>query len=102
MVFLEDGEWLICDSRGGNLINRHGVVVHVGELLTRDLSVDKDTVVVGESGYATRLGRRYVPGNVHFFDRDYQHLSSLRLPAAPTDIRKIDGNDLSLSNVTEL
>ncbi len=102
VVFLEDGEWLMCDSRGGNLINRHGVVVHVGELLTRGLSVDRDTVVVGESGYATRLGRRYVPGNVHFFDRNYNHLSSLRLPAAPTDIRKIDGNDLSLSNVTEL
>ncbi|WP_082974139.1 VOC family protein [Mycobacterium sp. E740] len=102
VVFLEDGEWLMCDSRGGNLINRHGVVVHVGELLTRGLSVDKDTVVVGESGYATRLGRRYVPGNVHFFDRNYQRLSSLRLPAAPTDIRKIDGQDLSLSNVTEL
>ncbi|OBF89130.1 hypothetical protein A5790_20950 [Mycobacterium sp. 852002-51152_SCH6134967] len=102
VVFLEDGEWLICDSRGGNLVNRHGVVVHVGELLTRGLSVDKHVVVVGESGYATRLGRRYVPGNVHFFDRSYNHLSSLRLPAAPTDIRRIDGQDLSLSNVTEL
>lgn len=102
VVFLEDGEWLVCDSRGGNLVNRHGVVVHVGELLTRGLSVDKEVVVVGESGYATRLGRRYVPGNVHFFDRSYNRLSSLRLPAAPTDIRRIDGKDLSLSNVTEL
>ncbi|KUI46682.1 hypothetical protein AU198_03715 [Mycobacterium sp. GA-1199] len=102
VVFLEDGEWLVCDSRGGNLVNRHGVVTHVGELLTRGLSVDKDTVVVGESGYATRLGRRYVPGNVHFFDRSYNRLSSLRLPAAPTDIRRIDGRDLSLSNVSEL
>jgi hypothetical protein len=102
IVFLENGELLICDSRGGNLINRDGVVVHVGELLTRGLSVDKETVVVGDSGYSTRVGRRYVPGSVHFYDRDYNHLSSLRLPAAPTDIRKIDGNDLSLSNVTEL
>jgi hypothetical protein len=40
-----------------------------------------------------------VPGAIHFYDRaTWTRQASLRLPAAPTDVRRIDGQDFSLSN----
>ena len=97
IAILEDGRLLVCDSGGGGLIDREGAVLHVGDMLTRGLSVDDSTIAVGDSYYAVRIHRRYVPGNVHFFDRSFKRLAALPLPAAPTDIRKIDGRDLAIS-----
>jgi len=98
IVFLEDGEMLVCGSMEGTIVNRHKVVLRVGEMLTRGLSVDAETLVVGDSMFSTRHERRFVPGNVYFYDRDYRLQAQLAVPAAPTEIRRIDGRDLSLSD----
>ena len=71
--------------------------------MLRGLSLDERQCVVGDSLFSTRVLRRYVPGKVHFFDRLSWHLNaSLEVPAAPTEIRRIDGNDLSLTNYVRL
>lgn len=99
VVFLEDGRLLICDSRGGTIINREGVVMSVGPAFTRGISVDEDTLVVGESAVADRRTRQlFSAGRAYFYDRDFRLQKILELPAAVTEIRKIDGRDLSLSN----
>jgi hypothetical protein len=98
IVFLEDGRLLVCDSRGGALVDERGVVVDVGPAFTRGLSVDREVIAVGESRLADRASRQlFAGGAVSFFDRGYRLLAKLSLPAAPTEIRKIDGDDLSLS-----
>jgi hypothetical protein len=98
LVFLEDGTLLSCGSAEGTIVSREGVVARIGEMMTRGLSIDFDVLVVGDSFFATRHQRRYVPGSVFFYDRSYRLLARQRLPAAPTEIRRIDGRDLSLSN----
>jgi catechol 2,3-dioxygenase-like lactoylglutathione lyase family enzyme len=98
IVFLEDGRVLVCDSGGGNLIDAAGVVKYIGAKMLRGLSIDETILVIGDSYYSAPPDRRYVPGQVHFYDRQLRHLVTLTLPAAPTEIRRIDGKDLSLSN----
>lgn len=98
LLFLEDGRMLSCGSAEGAIIDRRGEVVPVGEMMTRGLSVDAEVLLVGDSYFTVRHRRRYAPGNVFFFDRSYRLISRQSLPAAPTEIRKIDGDDLSLSN----
>ena len=99
LVFLEDGRLLSCDSRGGVVVDVDGVVVNVGQGFTRGLSVGTEEVVVGESGVADRRTRQlFSSGKVVFFDRAFNRLAVLDLPAAPTEIRRIDGQDLSLAN----
>ena len=102
LVFLEDGTLLSCGSAEGTLISRDGVVAQIGEMMTRGLSVDSEVLVVGDSFFATRHQRRHAPGSVMFYNRSYRLLSRQKLPAAPTEIRRIDGCDLSLSNVPRL
>jgi hypothetical protein len=98
LLLLEDGSLLSCDSAGGSIIDRQGVVTWVGEMLTRGLSVGEEEVVVGDSFFAVRVRRRYAPGNIYFYNRAYELQSKLSLPAAPTEIRRIDGHDLAISN----
>jgi hypothetical protein len=95
IICLEDGGLWVCDSRGGSIVDRDGPVVHVGSGMTRGLCVDATEVVVGDSLFTTRSRRRRVPGHVHFFDRDFGCRVTLELPAAPTVIRRIDGDDLA-------
>lgn len=102
LVFLEDGSLLSCDSLQGNLIDRHQRLAHVDDLFLRGLSVSEDEVVVGASQYALRPSRRQVAGRVHFLDRTYRPRHVLELPAAPTEIRRLRGNDLSLSSANRL
>jgi CRP-like cAMP-binding protein len=65
----------------------------------RGISLDENSCVVGDSLFCPRPFRRYVPGCVHFFDRwIWKRYATLTLPAAPTEIRRIDGKDLSISN----
>ena len=45
IVFLENGEMLCCDSRGGNIINKRGVVAHVGHFHRK--RINKSTVCAG-------------------------------------------------------
>jgi len=98
LLFLEDGRMLSCGSAEGAVIDRRGEVLRVGGMMTRGLSVDGEVMVVGDSYFAIRHQRRYAPGNVFFYDRGHRLLARQELPAAPTEIRKIDGDDLSLSN----
>ena len=104
IVFLEDGSLLSCGSHEGEIIDGQKVIAKISDMFTRGLSVDAGSVVVGSSMYTTRTGkhgRRYVPGRVMFFDRDGQLQAELSLPAAPTDIRRIDARDYGLSSFHE-
>lgn len=101
IVFLDDGGLLVCGSQLGELIDGERVLARISNHYTRGLSIDDENIVVGSSIYATRTGkhgRRYVPGKVMFFDRKLSLVSELELPAAPTDIRRIDGRDHGLSH----
>jgi hypothetical protein len=103
IVFLEDGSMLSCGSDRGEVIDGPHVVARITDMFTRGLSVDRETLVLGTSLYSTRTGqhgRRYVPGHVLFFDRNFELRADLELPAAPTDIRQIDAQDFGLSNYT--
>ena len=102
IVFTNDrSEYLISDSLGGRVISSNGVAIDggVGMMMVRGLSLDENLCVVGDSIFGSRPLRRFVPGRVHFFDRHtWQLKSMLTLPGAPTDIRRIDGKDFSISN----
>jgi hypothetical protein len=99
IVFTGDAaEYLVADSLGGRIVSAQGPVID-GMMMTRGISLDDETCVVGDSHYATRAFRRYVPGRVVFFDRrTWSRRAVLAVPGAPTEIRRIDGRDLSLSN----
>lgn len=101
LVFLEDGRLLSCDSGGGRIVDAMGEVATIGHLLTRGLSVGDSEIVVGDSFFSVRKFRRYVPGHLHFFDRDFKRQGSLALSAAPTEVRRLDGQDLAISNYAE-
>jgi hypothetical protein len=97
IVLLEDGSLLSCASLAGSLINMQGPWLKVDECMTRGMAVGDTELVIGTSHFAVRKERQFVPGRVHFFDRNGQRRNLLELPAAPTDIRRIDGQDLGLS-----
>jgi hypothetical protein len=95
----DENEYLIADSRGGRIVSARGVVAEGDMMMPRGISLDETTCVVGDSYFSTRPFRRFVPGRVHFFDRrTWKRYASIALPAAPNDVRRIDGQDLSLSN----
>jgi hypothetical protein len=100
IVILEDGSLLSCGSHEGELIDGQRALAKIDDLYTRGLSVDDAQIVMGGSRFTIRAGphgRRYVPGRVVFYDRKMRLQTELTLPAAPTDIRRIDGQDLGLS-----
>lgn len=72
----------------------------VTDLMTRGLSVGADVVAVGGSPFADRDLRDRLAGEVHFLDRNYRSLAimPMPMPTPPTEIRRLDGADLSLSN----
>jgi len=96
----DDAEYLIADSRAGRVITARGPIVDDENMtMPRGISLDEQTCVVGDVYFAPRRFRRHVPGRVHFFDRrTWARTHLLSLPAAPTEIRRIDGRDASLSN----
>ena len=96
LVVLEDGQILSCGSLGGTLISQKGVIAKIDNVMTRGLSVGHEVIAVGSSVFATRMLRREVPGHITFLDRQFQRRARLALPAAPTQIRRLDGLDLSL------
>lgn len=92
-------EYLVVDSYGGRILSARGPVVEGLSMVPRGLSLDDKLCVFGESLFATRFMRRYVPGRVHFVNRSsWETVSSIELPASPTEIRRIDGQDYSISN----
>lgn len=98
LAILEDGSLLSCGSLAGELVGSDGLCVKITELMTRGLSVGADTIVVGGSVFSERDHRDSLPGAIHFLDRAYRTFATLPLPGPPTEIRRIDGQDLSLSN----
>lgn len=97
IVELEDGRLLSCDSQSGRLIHHDGDPVQIDELMTRGLAVGPDEIAVGSSLFDERPHRLLIPGFVTFLDRSFNRTGRLHLPAAPTQIRRLDGMDLSLS-----
>jgi hypothetical protein len=97
IVRLETGRLLFCESHLGRLSSDDGSSYQIDNLLTRGLAVGPDEIAVGSSLYGQRLARDLLPGFVTFLDRSYRRVARLRLPAAPTQIRRLDGLDLSLS-----
>jgi hypothetical protein len=98
IVRLEDGQLLFCESLRGRLSCDDGSSHQIDKLLTRGLAVGEDEIAVGSSLYGKRIARVLLPGFVTFLDRSYQRVARLYLPAAPTQIRRLDGSDLSLSH----
>lgn len=97
LAVLEDGTLLSCASTTGELIGLDGLRIKVSPMMTRGLSVDADSIVVGASTFSSRRDRHLVPGTITFLDRKFRVRSVLDIPGAPTDIRKLDGCDYSLS-----
>ncbi|HLZ67504.1 MAG TPA: hypothetical protein VKQ29_14825 [Aliidongia sp.] len=97
VVVLEDGGLLYCDSTAGSLSVHGGPSIKIDTMMTRGLAVGRTEIAVGSSLFGERIGRRTLPGFVTFLDRDYNRLARLELPGAPTQIRRLDGMDLSLS-----
>jgi len=92
-------EYLMCDSARGKVITGSGSVVADGMMLARGIALDDAICVIGDSAIAARDRRRFASGKIHFFQRsNWSLMSTLALPGAPTDIRRIDGNDLSITN----
>lgn len=99
IVVLEDGELLSCGSIEGALVSNRGLNRNlIPGLMTRGLSVGGGLIAVGCSIFGTRKLRGRLPGVVMFLDREYRELGRIIVPGSPTDIRRIDGNDLSLAN----
>lgn len=101
LALLEDGSILSCGSLEGTLINSAGMQAKVSNLMTRGLAVGQDVIAVGGSTFSEREDRDSEPGVLHLLDRKFRLLSSLPLPSPPTEIRRLDGNDLSLSRHAE-
>jgi hypothetical protein len=97
VVQLEDGALLYCESIKGQITVMGGATYKIDELYTRGLAIGVDEIAVGSSLYGVRASRQMLPGFVTFLDRAYNRVSRLHLPAAPTQIRRLGGHDLSLS-----
>lgn len=94
---LEDGAVLSCGSLGGELISTRGLKMAVCDMMTRGLSVGSDEIVVGASAFAAPSERDGLRGAVIFLDRAYRRLASVEMPAPTMEVRRIDGQDRSLS-----
>jgi hypothetical protein len=97
IVRLENGQLLFCESFKGQIACDDGTAHKIDELYTRGLSVGEDEIAVGSSRYGVRIKRTLLPGFVTFLDRTWKRVARLYVPAAPTQIRRLDGADLSLS-----
>jgi hypothetical protein len=101
MAVLEDGTLLTCGSMAGEVISANGAAVKITSYMTRGLSVGTASIVVGGSPLAAREERTGSAGTVTFMDRNFRVRSVLDLPAAPTEVRRLDGLDFSLSGYLE-
>jgi len=98
LVVLEDGTLLSCGSMAGEIVGLDGPKVRVSEMMTRGLSIGAETIAVGAAKFTARIDRHASPGTIAFLDRDYAARATLALPGAPTEIRRLDGRDLGLSD----
>lgn len=101
LALLEDGTMLTCDSAAGDVITAQGMRLHVSPYMTRGLAVGADSIAVGASLRARREERSESSGTVTFLDRDFRIRTVLELPGAPTEVRRLDGEDSGLSSYLE-
>jgi hypothetical protein len=97
LAMLEDGTLLSCGSAAGEIIGTDGRAIKISGRMTRGLSVDAAQIVVGGSVFLEREARDDAPGSVDFLTRDYAPIGSVELPGPVMEIRRIDGQDRSLS-----
>ena len=97
VVPLEDGTLLYCESAKGQIALVGGGAHKIDELYTRGLAVGDHEIAVGSSLFGARAARNLLPGFVTFLNRTYQRVARVYLPAAPTQICRVDGKELSLS-----
>lgn len=97
MAVLDDGSLISCGSLAGEIVVSGGRSIKVCDRMTRGLSVDETRIVVGGSALLSREMRDHTLGEVYFLDRDYRPLSSVTVPGPVMEIRRIDGQDRSLS-----
>lgn len=97
IAMLEDGTLIACGSLAGEILMSGGRSIKVCDRMTRGLSVDDAQVVVGGSVLLSRDMRDQALGAVYFLDRDYRQLNSVEIPGPVMEIRRIDGQDRSLS-----
>lgn len=97
LAVLEGGAVLTCGSFAGELIATDGLKVPVCDMMTRGLSVDAGGIVVGGSAFAERSARDTAGGALVFLDRAYRQTGYLAVPGPVTEVRRIDGQDRSLS-----
>jgi hypothetical protein len=91
IVPLADGRLLTCLSPLGEIGILPGEAHKIDEMWTRGLVAGADEIVVGSSLFGNRVARALLPGFLTFLDpADHRRLARLFLPAAPTQIRRID------------
>ncbi|HEY0412579.1 MAG TPA: hypothetical protein VGD66_05515 [Allosphingosinicella sp.] len=90
IVPLPDGRLLTCLSPRGEILVGADEIHPIDALWTRGLALGPEEVAVGSSLYGRRLGRALLPGFVTFLDPAYRKIGRIRLPAAPTQIRRLD------------
>jgi hypothetical protein len=104
LALLENGTVLTCGSMEGNLISVQGWSLHISPFLTRGLAVGPDSFAIGASRLTDREGRLRNSGTITFFDRDPitclpgSLRTVLEVPGAPTELRRLDGQDAGLSS----
>lgn len=97
LALLDDATLLTCGSDAGELISPDGMHVKVSPYMTRGLAAGKNSLVVGASRLARREERMLSTGTVTFMDAGYKIGAVLELPAAPMEVRRLDGCDWGLS-----
>jgi hypothetical protein len=90
IVVLPDGNLLTCLSPLGQITVVGGDPVQIDRLWTRGLVVGSEEIVVGSSYFGRRLARTLLPGFVTFLSPSYERIARLHLPAAPTQIRRVE------------
>jgi len=97
IVFLPDGTGLVCDSGGARVLDLEGRTRAKVDLFARGLSADPSGIVVGGSELAEREARASVGGRLYFFTPDFAPRGTLDLPGMVQEVRRLDGEDYSLS-----
>jgi hypothetical protein len=98
IAVLQNGMLLVCNSIHGELISRDGFRLKISSMMTRGLSAGIDSIAVGASSFSSRQHRHLQPGTVTFLNRGFEVRAVLDIPGSPTEIRRLDGCDFSLSN----
>lgn len=90
IVPLPDGRLLTCLSPRGEILVGTEEVHSIDDLWTRGIVFSSGEVAVGSSFYGARLARALLPGFVTFLDPGFRRTARIHIPAAPTQIRRLD------------